>query len=243
MTEKLPLALHWLFSTPGWVPGFLATLLTGWLIFVSWPREGFGSKPLHKGDATDQIFATEAGAETFKPTQVQVPVDLPLVPKAKPQLPAYEIEKKLKAIDLFLEMLDGQFQKLLGEGRSLPNLLYGGRYPDRFSEFRTRPTALAEGIKKFTNDIEAERNRVLLYDDIRSCTNPIFWNSATPKIDQFVERFLLLGHNLKPETGKSDFLNLMQPATDNFHEALRELETWRNNVRGNLNDIRRDLTT
>lgn len=38
MDEKLPSALQWLFSTPGWVPGILAILLTGWLMWVSWPK-------------------------------------------------------------------------------------------------------------------------------------------------------------------------------------------------------------
>jgi hypothetical protein len=242
MTEKLPLALHWLFSTPGWVPGFLAALLTGWLIWVSWPRGDVGSNSVLRLGATDQISSPDYGVEISKPIEPPAQTQS-AVSKAKPQLPPYEIERKLKAIDVFLEMLDGKFQRFLDEWNSLPNLLYGGRYPDRFSEFRTRPTALVEGIKELTKDIEEERNRVILYNDIRSCTNPTFWNSATPKIDQFVEIFLLLGHNLKPETGKSDFLKLMQPATDDFHEAMKELEAWRNSVRGNLNDIRLDLTT
>lgn len=40
MTERLPAALDWLFSTPGWVPGILATVLTLWLMWISWPRQG-----------------------------------------------------------------------------------------------------------------------------------------------------------------------------------------------------------
>lgn len=38
MDERLPAVLQWLFSTPWWVPAALATLLTGWLIWASWPR-------------------------------------------------------------------------------------------------------------------------------------------------------------------------------------------------------------
>jgi hypothetical protein len=35
--ERLPEILAWLFSTPWWVPSGLATILTGFLIWLSWP--------------------------------------------------------------------------------------------------------------------------------------------------------------------------------------------------------------
>lgn len=38
MSEKLPAWEAWLFSTPWWVPAILATVLTLWLMWVSWPR-------------------------------------------------------------------------------------------------------------------------------------------------------------------------------------------------------------
>ena len=38
LKQKLPLAIEWLLSTPWWVPAVLATALTAFLIWVSWPR-------------------------------------------------------------------------------------------------------------------------------------------------------------------------------------------------------------
>ena len=38
MIEKLPVWSAWLFSTPWWVPALLATILTLWMMWVSWPR-------------------------------------------------------------------------------------------------------------------------------------------------------------------------------------------------------------
>ncbi len=37
--ERLPAILNWLFSTPWWVPASLATILTAFLIWLSWPSE------------------------------------------------------------------------------------------------------------------------------------------------------------------------------------------------------------
>lgn len=39
VTEKLPSWAAWLFSTPSWVPALLAATLTGFLIYISWPRK------------------------------------------------------------------------------------------------------------------------------------------------------------------------------------------------------------
>jgi hypothetical protein len=35
--ERLPAISQWLFSTPWWVPAILASLLTGFLVWLSWP--------------------------------------------------------------------------------------------------------------------------------------------------------------------------------------------------------------
>jgi hypothetical protein len=39
MDERLPQWAGWLFSTPWWVPALLATALTIWLMWASWPRQ------------------------------------------------------------------------------------------------------------------------------------------------------------------------------------------------------------
>lgn len=41
MTEKLPAWESWLFSTPWWVPALLATVITGWMMWISWPQSTF----------------------------------------------------------------------------------------------------------------------------------------------------------------------------------------------------------
>ena len=38
LVERLPKWAEWLFSTPWWVPTILATVLTCFLIWLSWPR-------------------------------------------------------------------------------------------------------------------------------------------------------------------------------------------------------------
>jgi hypothetical protein len=38
LVERLPAFLQWLFSTPWWVPATLATALTVFLVYLSWPR-------------------------------------------------------------------------------------------------------------------------------------------------------------------------------------------------------------
>lgn len=57
MSEKLPAALQWLFSTPWWVPGLLATILTGWLIWASWPRATSAQQPF---DAEEMVLANSS---------------------------------------------------------------------------------------------------------------------------------------------------------------------------------------
>lgn len=57
LMERLPAWAGWLFSTPWWVPTLLATTLTAFLIWLSWPR--FGRAPTENSlDAppTEQVF-------------------------------------------------------------------------------------------------------------------------------------------------------------------------------------------
>lgn len=39
LLDRLPIWANWLFSTPWWVPSILATALTAFLLWLSWPRK------------------------------------------------------------------------------------------------------------------------------------------------------------------------------------------------------------
>jgi len=55
--ERLPAVLTWLYSTPWWVPGGLATALTVFLIWLSWPRQTTGLQSQVTTEGQPRIFA------------------------------------------------------------------------------------------------------------------------------------------------------------------------------------------
>ena len=60
ITKKLPAAAEWLLSTPWWFPALMATALTVFLIWVSWPRaQQQGAGPASPSAAIDAQNADE----------------------------------------------------------------------------------------------------------------------------------------------------------------------------------------
>lgn len=64
VTEKVPTALGWLFSTPWYVPAGCAIALTAFLIWLSWPRKPEANKP-------DPVVAADNA-----PTRAAVPTSI-----------------------------------------------------------------------------------------------------------------------------------------------------------------------
>ncbi len=75
VNEKLPAWAEWLFTTPSWVPAGCALFLTGWLIWLTFPRSG--AKPAQEipsagpGAATPSVgrleIAVAAAGQTESP--------------------------------------------------------------------------------------------------------------------------------------------------------------------------------
>ena len=60
MVEKLPIWAAWLFSTPWWVPAILATTITVWMMWVSWPRNVLLAEPPIPPDLEAMLIDAQA---------------------------------------------------------------------------------------------------------------------------------------------------------------------------------------
>lgn len=75
--EQLPKAIDWLFSTPWWVPSLTMVLLTGLVIWVSWPRQPQNTLALpaearHEPPPPDDEFRIDPWVARGTPTFVEL---------------------------------------------------------------------------------------------------------------------------------------------------------------------------
>ena len=178
------------------------------------------------------------------PAGVTTSATPPPKPKRPPtQLPAYEVEKKLRVIDEVLAMLNSEMQTAIEKGTRLLNSWWNAyKNPENHAGYDAELISHRDDLKNQIIRLEKVRAGNTHYHDIGEIIKPVYAESVISKAEQFLIIYTELAHYFKSDVPHETFERMMKKPRQDMEDGVRELTLWRNKVRSDLNELRREIT-
>lgn len=185
------------------------------------------------------------------PTHPQAPAEpLPLAsePEPRPALPAprqmsaYEVEKKLRAIDEFLDFLNTEMRPTVDQGNRVRDLaweIFQDR--ERNASYQQEMEAHIRMVRSNFDAFERLRGLYPQYPDIVAATEQRYGVKLESTATDYMREFALLLACLKDNTPKQHFSEIMSAKRAAFDDALNAFRVWRQKTAKALAELRRTL--
>lgn len=237
MAEKLPLWAAWLFSTPWWVPAILATALTAWVMWVSWPRDRREVSParISEGQWSATAQAVNVAEVPASPPQIGEPEK-----RQWAKTSDYDLPIKLGVIDQLLDIIGANkdFELAAQESKTLirnweKRILDSGvnSYIDDLLARHKKCVGVIDKVVR----IRAENER---YEDIYTMIAATKSANIIPAMNKLLRALKALG----PQPG-TQFAFLIRPFVEDLEVAIKEFGNWRFEAEKALMMRRKELSS